>query len=319
LKKLFLLFVLILNTIIFQSQEDTSKIAFIAYWSVGDSYDFRITKIKKSWKSSELIKSSDETYVANFLVLDSTESSYTIKWSFKKNLGSSYQIPEEIVKKLSKYELTEVIYKTSEFGDFIEVINWKELSEAMKSMINDILMVYKEQEGNDLEPVIKQMQPIIDVYNSKEGIEQLVLKELQVIHTPMGGEFDILEPILYEEEIPNLFGGEPITGEGKLYFETVDFESGFCIMKQESNMDPDKAKVVMEAAFKKMGFDDETLSKILKDSEFDIKDRCTYEYYYNPGVPHKIVSKREIIFNVGADKRRKLETFMIELIYQDEE
>ncbi len=319
MKKNVLIIFLILSVFNAISQEDTTKIAFVAYWSIGDSYDFRITKVKKSWKGDELVKSNDDTYIANFMVMDSTESSYTIKWSFKKNLGSSYQIPEDVVKKLSKYELTEVIYKTDELGTFIEVVNWKELSMAMKSMLDDILLVYKEKEGTDLKPIIQSMQPIIDVYSSKEGIEELVLKELQLMHIPMGGEFDILEPILYEEEIPNLFGGEPITGDGKLYFENVDFESGFCIMKQESDMDPDKAMETMKVALKKMGFDDETLKETLADSKFDIKDRNTYEYYYNPGVPHKIVTNREIIFNIGADKRRKVEKYIVELIYSDEE
>ena len=136
---------------------------------------------------------------------------------------------------------------------------------------------------------------------------------------PFGGEYDVTEPFFYKEEIPNLFGGEPIPGDGKIIFEDIDFESSFCVLKQEIDMDPVKALETMKAALIKMGFDEETLKKTLTDSKFDIKDRNTYEYYYYPGVPHKIVTKREIIFNVGEDKRRKVEKYLVELIYDDEE
>ena len=65
------------------SQTDSTKIAFISYWSVGDSYDFKISKASRTWENDTLTEENFEEYIANFTVIDSTENSYTIQWSYK--------------------------------------------------------------------------------------------------------------------------------------------------------------------------------------------------------------------------------------------
>ncbi len=61
------------------SQMDTTKIAFVSYWFVGDSYNYRLSKIKELWKEGHLTKDQQQDYRAGFTVIDSTATSYTIK------------------------------------------------------------------------------------------------------------------------------------------------------------------------------------------------------------------------------------------------
>ena len=102
MKKYLLLLILSFFSTILFSQTDSTKIAFVAYWSLGDSYNFKVSKSKKQWKGEELTKDEQEDYIANFTVIDSTENSYTIKWSYENDLGNTYSVPEELVSKLSK-------------------------------------------------------------------------------------------------------------------------------------------------------------------------------------------------------------------------
>ena len=136
------LLVLLIFTISLFGQTDTTKVAFIAYWSKGDSYDFKVTKVKKQWTNDKLTKNDSTQYIANFKVLDSTEKSYTLQWSFKNLLASNYrenlnklyedkQAVNDIIK---KYDVTKVIYKTDEYGEFLEIINWKDISTLMSNM-----------------------------------------------------------------------------------------------------------------------------------------------------------------------------------------
>ncbi len=298
-------------------QIDTTKVAFVAYWSIGDSYDFKVSKIKQQWKAGELTKDDQQSYIANFTVIDSTDTSYTINWSYENDLENTYDIPEKLLDKFSKYKLTEIKYKTSEVGDFIEILNWKEVGEIMNSMFDDIVEILGEKDRKQQEAMKIALQPFKQVFSSKQGIEQVVLKELQYFHFPMGLEYDITEPLIYEDELPNMFGGKPIKADAKLYFEDVDFEESFCTVKQEMSLDPHSTKEMLKQLFKKMNLDDKELQKALNTAVLKIEDRNSYEYYYYPGVPHRIETVRESVFNIENKKGKRIDKTIIELIYQE--
>ena len=317
MKKNVILIVLLLFATNSFSQVDTTNVAFVSYWSVGDSYDFKVSKIKKQWKKGILSKDRTQSYIANFTVIDSTASSYTIKWSYETNLGSTYNIPEKLLNKFSKYKLREVIYKTSEVGDFLEVLNWKEIGEITNSIFDEIIKLAGESDKDLKKKLITAMEPFKKIYSSKQGIEQLVLKELQYFHFPMGLEYNITEPILYEDEVPNMLGGKPIKAKGKVYFEDVDFDEGFCVMKQELKLNPDDTKEILKQVFKKMKLGGRKIKKGLKNAVFEINDHNTYEYYYYPGVPRKIETTRETIIDIDNKKAKGIEKTIIELIYNE--
>lgn len=296
------------------SQIDTTKVPFVSYWSIGDRYNFKVSKIKKQWKEGILTKDQKQEYVANFTVVDSTENSYTIKWKYENDIENTYKIPENLLDRFSKYKITEITYKTSEVGDFIEILNWKELGETMNSMFNDIIEVLGKEDENKKEALKRTLQPFKEIYSSQQGVEQLVLKELQLIHFPMGIEFDITEPMFYDQELPNMFGGKPIKAKTKLYFEAVDFDKSFCKVQQEMSLDPEDTRAILKQALNKMNLGDKGMQKALNAAVFEINDRNTYEYYYNPGVPHKIETERETIFNLGKENGKRIDKMMIELL-----
>ena len=299
------------------SQIDTTKVAFVSYWSIGDSYDFKVSKIKQQWKEGKLTKDQKQDYIANFTVIDSTENSYTIKWSYENDLGSTYKIPEKLLDRFSKYKITEIKYKTSEVGDLIEILNWEEVGETMNSMFDDIIEVLGNKDEKKKDALKTAMQPFKQIYSSKQGVEQLVLKELQYFHFPMGLEYDITEPLLYDEELPNMFGGKPIKAKAKLYFENVDFEESFCVVKQEMSLDPNDTKEILKQVFKQMKLGDKGMKKALKTAVFQIEDRNVYEYYYNPGIPHRIETVRETIIDIDTEKGKRIDKTIIELIYNE--
>lgn len=299
------------------SQIDTTKVSFVSYWSIGDSYDFKVSKIKQQWKEGELTKDQKQDYVANFTVIDSTETSYTINWSYENDLGSTYKIPEKLLDRFSKYKITEIKYKTSELGDLIEILNWKEVGETMNSMFDDIIEVLGDKDEKKKDALKTAMNPFKEIYSSKQGVEELVLKELQYFHFPMGLEYDITEPLLYDEELPNMLGGKPIKAKTKLYFENVDFEESFCVIKQEMNLDINDTKKMLNQLLKQMKLGDKEMKKALKTAVFEIKDRNVYEYYYYPGIPHRIETVRETIIDVDKEKGKRIDKTIIELIYNE--
>jgi len=312
-KTLSLITILLISTNLF-SQIDTTKIAFVSYWSIGDSYNFKISKIKKQWKEGKLTKDQKQDYIANFKVIDSTENSYTINWSYENDLGNTYKIPEKLLDRFSKYKITEIKYKTSEVGYLIEILNWKEVGDTMNSMIVDIIEVLGDKDEMKKDALKTALQPFKQIYSSKQGVEQLVLKELQYFHFPMGLEYDITEPLLYDDELTNMLGGRPIKAKAKLYFENVDFEESFCVIKQELSLDPKDNKDLLKQFFKQMKLGNKEVKKALETAVLQIEDKNVFEYYYNPGIPHRIETIRETIIDIDKAKVKNIDKTIIELI-----
>jgi hypothetical protein len=312
-----LILYILINPFIFYGQDEPKKISFVSYWSNGDDYNFKVTKIKQQWKGKDLIKNDSIQYIANFKVIDSTSNSYKINWSYETNLKNTYNIPEELLKKFEKYKITNVIYLTSELGEFKGIVNWKEIGTVMTNMFYDLINFRSRQDELAKSKLKKSLLPLINLYKTKQGIEQLVLSELQYFHFPFGLEYNISEPLIYEDKLPNMFGGEPIKGNGKIYFENVDFEERFCLLKQEVNLDASDTRKLLKKMFEKMNISSDELKKVLKNAVFDIKDRNVYEYYYDPGIPHRIETVRETVIDINSEKGKRIDKTVIELIYND--
>lgn len=311
------LFIILLTTISTSlfSQTDSTKIGFVSYWSIGDSYNFKVSKTKKQWEDGVLSKEEKQEYIVNFTIIDSTVNSYTIKWSYEDDLGSKYDIPEKLLENLNKYRITEIVYKTSELGNFIEIINWEEIGKNMNGMFDNILKDLEKEDISIGKKFKQAMEPFKDLSSSKQGIEQLVSKELQLFHFPMGIEFDITKPLFYDEELPNIFGGNPIKAKAKITFESVDFNKSFCVFTHGMGLDPEDTKNILEQLFKKMKIDNKKMKKALKNAIYEVNDSSKYEYYYNPGIPHKIETTREMVLNIDKEKSNMIEKLIIELIY----
>ncbi len=292
------------------AQEDTTNIPFVSYWSVGDSYNYQITKIKRQWKEDKLDKDDSTSYFVNFEVIDSTETSYTIRWSFENEL-SLFNIPESVAGTFTKHRVTEVIYLTNELGEFLGIENWEVISKMMSELFIEVIEQYTDKEKRELMESI--MKPILSIFNSKEGIENIAFKELKYFHFPFGVEYPASEPIFYQEELPNMFGGDPIKGDSKIYFESVDFSNSFCVMIQEMSLDPEDTKALITDLFKKMNLPDKDLVEAMNNAEFDIKDRNRFEYYYYPGVPYFIETSRETIIKVAGENGKRIEITRIKL------
>lgn len=141
-------FFVLINTFSVFSQSQSKKKSFVSYWSKGDNYDFKITKVKQQWRESELIKNDSTQYIANFKVIDSTASSYKIKWSYKTDLKNTYNIPDELLQKFAKYEMTGD-YKEAGKDLVVEVIgkvNKGYLSDGINIEENGLLLNVENKE-----------------------------------------------------------------------------------------------------------------------------------------------------------------------------
>ena len=314
MKKTSLLLVLIALTAGAFCQDDTTSVSYVAYWSVGDSYDFRVRKTTMQWTGDSLTKDEVSEYTANFEVVDSTESSYTILWTYSNELVNTWDIPEEMLDELSKYELSEVVYTTTELGEFTGIENWEELAEMMRSMFNDVFRIIAKGSEEEFDKLMQAGRPFLEMYSSKEGIEQMVLPELRLFHFPFGAMIDVGDTIRYEDQFPNLLGGDPIRADAKLWFEEVDFGEERSLLVQESKLNREDTMALLKEILSRMGAAGEDMARVLAEATYTIDTYNRYDFYYYPGVPVMIDFNRHMRIDIGDEKNRREDKITIELL-----
>jgi hypothetical protein len=211
----------------------------------------------------------------------------------------------------------EVIYTTTEVGAFIEVVNWKELSEFVSNLFDDLKVALAVDDKDKMKRLTKAFKVLKKAYGSKEGIETLLLKELQYMHFPMGMSYSKTDTIVYEDLLPNLIGGDPVRGNTILYVDSMDEENSFCVLKQEMELNEDDTKQLIKDVFNQLKLNYKEAKKALKTAAYNINDNNIYEFYYYPGVPHRIISSRRAEYDFGQGAITTLDQVKVELRYQD--
>ncbi len=313
MKYYFILTLAFLISINIYSQNDSLSVSFVAYWEQGDVYDFKITKIKKQWKNDVLVKNDSSQYIAKFEVIEASDDYYRIKWKFVMDLGSSFNLPDEIKQQLNKKPLTELIYKTSELGEFIEIENWQEISELMTDVFKSLITSFSKNDIKNKEKFEAAMAPFLPMFTTKTGLEQFVFKELNYFHFPFGIVFNSNEVLEYEDEIPNILG-KTIKGDSKIFFESVDFENFYCVLIHQSNLNPEDTRAAVIKLFNDMGLKGDELNNALSTFKLDTRDNNRFEYYYNPGVPALIETERVLLIDVENQHSKAIDKTIIELI-----
>jgi len=307
---------LVTFTLFSQENEELTAIPIVSYWSKGDVYTFLVKKSKKTWKEEDLSKADSSEYTATFTVIDSTETSYTIKWEFENEYSNLSMIPSKYQSNFKKYQKNEVIYTTDEVGVFQGIKNWKEISQQMKDFYSQLLEVLKTDESENLKTLKNMLDPIMKIYSSKEGIEQLVFKEIYYFHFPYGVEYSIAEPLEYEEEFPNLFGGDPLKGLAKIEVIGVDQENEIVTLLNTKNINEADTKRFLMEALKKMGFKDKEVEEEMKKAKYIFTDENKFVFYYGPGVPAFVQGKRLVDMNLKGEIMKIEEIVQVELILE---
>lgn len=96
-----------------------------------------------------------------------------------------------------------MIFRTSETGEFKELINWQDVRDSYIKMMEISL---PKKMDSTAKIALEQSKAI---FNSKEMVESSLIKEIQVFYLPYGNTFTTNE-INATTQLPNPFAGEPL-------------------------------------------------------------------------------------------------------------
>lgn len=290
---------------------DTTKIAFIAYWSKGDNYKFKMKKSIERIKDDKIVKNDSIVYDAFFKVLDSTATSYTISWKYKCDILYALNLPEKLKTNKNAIREIEVIYTTDETGSEVKIENWKVLSDIFTKAINDAKSNLNSEEDKIYTSILT---PIVTALSQQEGIEEFCAKELKLFHYPFGVEFDPKEELNYDEVIPSPFSKQGLKAKTRVYFEEHSYKDSSCTFYTELIIDPDDSKKMLLSVLKNVDNQDKDIKQYVKKSKYEINDFNGFSYVYNPGVPMYIINTRKVEIDVKDIKESRTDIIEIEFI-----
>jgi len=299
----------------FQALGQNDTIGIVAYWAKGEVFKYQVKKSTKVWRSGELSQQKTSDYQAKFKVLDSTATYYRIEWTYELDPRKFFDIPVKAQNFLDKLAKMKVIYRTSELGEFQKVENWQEVYKLLLEMSEDIIQLYENKWSASKKAALKtRLKSFLTAYNSPKGVASLLLKELQLLHFAFGGAFIKDQPVVYEDQLPNMMGGKPLKANAKLWISEVDTTTQQCVLRHQMHINPQSAKTFILEVLQKMGATGDKLKQELGQAKFEINDNNHLKYNYVLGVPIQISTHRVAHIDLGASKNRREDRVMVRLM-----
>jgi len=293
------------------AETEAVMIPYIAYWRVGDSYNYHLSKVNKRYLNGEVVRSDSIYSYANFSVIDSTATSYKIKWSYDQDLSTSYSLSPSLLDKLKKYTKVEIIYQTTEMGKFVKILNWEELSRIQNEVLSLVIEELVVGENKDvMESALNQLK---ELYSSEDGITYFLAKELHTFHYPFGLQFDVSKKSSFESELPNALGGDPIKTTFLRYFDHVDMENSRCVMYVTENINESDGKKAIKNYLTSAGLTGIKFEDAFNTAELGIGDFSVYDFFFNPGLPIYLDTERITNITMAGTQSFQSERLILEL------
>ena len=248
--KLFIVFfsLLISNSGNSQNVVTDSTATVVSYWDKGDIMKYSLLQKKEKYQEAKLISGGSSTSTIIITVIDASEKSYTLNWKCSQIKLNDLEVRDTLTLRL--LQLVEGIdfrYKTNELGQFQELVNWEEVRNSVYLLIDKL----GQQSGNSgINSALAEMKKI---FSSKESIEQIILRDVQLLHNLFGGEYKLNEQITAESELPNFLGGNPFSAVLSVEMTELNRANNRCRIKMNQVVDKEKLTNELNDWMKKLG------------------------------------------------------------------
>lgn len=271
---------------------DTSATC-IAFWKNNDKKVYLIKHSKEKIGANNQVIKTEASYEAHIKVKDSSASGFNMEWTYK-NFSVAGAV-ENTLSSLNKImDGLKFVYTTDEVGMFAELLNWQEVRDVAFKNYEAAL---KTQSGN--KEFVAALNQVKAIFQTKENIEAVLIKEVQVFHSPYGVEYSTNGTVV-TTALPNITGGEPFPATIVLKLTAADEKADLCSVNITQQIDKGKAGPIIAVMLKKLsGNPNLDAAKINKDiRDMNISDISEYHYSINSGWSNKIMYKR--IAHVGS-------------------
>ncbi len=144
-----------------------------------------------------------------------------------------------------------IIVELDSRGEIRGVQNWKELKEKSVKLIEALTAELKAA-GMKEELLEKIRSQTTSMYATKEQVEQLTIGDAQLLLMPLNKEFNGDRPIEFDDNLPNMMGGDPIPARSRFALKEVDKKQGVAKVTWSQTADPEKTRRILEKSIREM-------------------------------------------------------------------
>jgi hypothetical protein len=243
------LFVLLISgSLNAQILSDTSAQA-IAYWRKGDSRKYRLTKSREEVRPDKPTKNTQSDFIVSVAVIDSTESSYRIRWQTK--VDTSSPLNQELLANPFGVSLVESLLgktsleiETDENGSFSDWVNYEKVIPEINSAMEDMMRLsgkITDTERGQIMSAVKRM------YGTKEAATAAFLPEPSAFLGMYGIQLSTGSPLSGSVEIPNPITNSPTEASQQISLDQVDLRKDLYTVSVITTVDSSAAKKAVMA------------------------------------------------------------------------
>lgn len=187
--------------------EEDSTVKTIAYWDLNETYTYSVVLENYELVDRDTIDWIRTSYLVDILVLDSTETSYNVRWTYRNmevDFDTSDSLYSGLIKKLMTLSGGTVLeIQTDELGVFEEVSNWEEIRDYYL-MAKDSMKVFF---GNN--PQVNEfVDGMFNPFLTKSAIESTSIKDVHQFLNFHGAELEMGKPVYSTMKFPDGTGTE---------------------------------------------------------------------------------------------------------------
>lgn len=287
-----------------QNQVTDTSATIVAYWHKDDVVNYSIEKIKSKLGDDNAPVQST-SYSVRILVVEETDKSYTLEWTSSGLITKGQPVDDQLMEKIGNATgQVKLLYKTDELGSFTELLNWKEIREQFRKSFDILLNEFDKEKRKQVKPVLDELSGI---FETKEGIENFVLKDVQLFHAPYGGEYVLNDSLSGEAFLPNPIGGDPFPARLSVILSDINREKQTCTLIITQSIDKEKASTIIYDFVKKLFQASGATVTDEEMPEIDISDYNEFEVDLNSGWMNRVNFKR----TVSAGERGNVEEYRI--------
>lgn len=259
-----------------------SLLTLTSYWSKGDIMQYHVKQTQE--KSNTKKGNTSMEYDMTIEVIDETDTSYTLVVHYDNYLFSGKQkLMEEILSKLTFADDFQLTYQVSEFGDFLQVLNWEEVSKVVIKSIDEFVAIddnLTDEEKQHLKFTIHQQ------VSTQEQIEAFFTQDLKQLHYLFGISLSLHQADVYEKYYVNPYMEEFFVGEEQFNVVSIDTNNMTAQVLIKAKLPEENTKKLMEDYMNKIARDMGSDEQVPEDMVplMSISERSTYQLDINTGI-----------------------------------
>lgn len=196
----------------------------------GETQNYEVNSLSYKIVENDTLDLEKVTYSATISILDSTQNSYLFAWTindFNTNIADP-----DVVKIVSLLEGAEIHIATSEMGVFLGITNFIDIRNYAENKLN---ILFENRDSLQRISVLKGQ--ILNLYSSKEDIENYIIDEILQFLSFHGSQYDMNITMKGEYKKENMYGGNAFDVDVTVSVEEIDLAENSVVLRMVEKVD----------------------------------------------------------------------------------